>query len=93
MIQMQSQSKDIKLKLFTYRFLETSLIDVDVQPNYVRATIKEKIFQLSLSEEVNVSESTSKRSQTTGHLLITMPKLTTTGNLCIVQPNATLLSN
>lgn len=57
------------------RYLETSLIDVDVEPKYVRATIKGKIFQMALNEEVRTSDTTSVRSQMTGHLLITMPKL------------------
>lgn len=55
--------------------METSLLDVDVQPNYVRVTVKGKIFQLALSEEVNISDSSSQRSTITGHLLIVMPKL------------------
>lgn len=58
-----------------YRYLETSLIDVDVQPKYVRVIVKEKVFQLALNEEVQTSAATSKRSQITGYLLITMPKL------------------
>jgi protein TilB len=64
-----------ELDLNIYKFLDTSLIDVDVQPNYIRVTVKEKIFQMALNDEVVCSESTSKRSQTTGNLLITMPKL------------------
>lgn len=51
------------------------MITVDVQPNYVRATIKGKIFQMALSSEVRCTDATSKRSMVTGHLLITMPKL------------------
>lgn len=51
------------------------MIDVDAQPNYVRATVKHKIFQLALNDEIRLSATTSKRSQITGHLLITMPKL------------------
>lgn len=57
------------------RFLDTSLIDVDVQPNYVRVTVKGKVFQMALKEEVRIDESSSKRSQTTGRLLIVMPKI------------------
>jgi len=34
-----------------------------------------QVFQLILTEEVQPSFSTAKRSQTTGHLLITMPKV------------------
>lgn len=48
---------------------------MDIQPNYVRVTIKGKFFQMALNDEVRIDESTSKRSQITGHLLIVMPKL------------------
>lgn len=57
------------------RYLDTSLIDVDVQPNYVRATLKGKVFQLALNDEIRTSDAKSQRSLTTGHLLIKMPKL------------------
>lgn len=62
------------LTLF-FRYIDTSLIDVDIQPNYVRVSVKGKIFQLCLNEEVNIQASTSQRSIITGHLLITIPKL------------------
>lgn len=61
---------------FDFRFLETSLLEVDVQPNYIRVTVKGKIFQLALSDEVNITKSSSERSTLTGHLVIVMPKLT-----------------
>ena len=54
--------------------MDSSLIDVDVQPMYVRVTLKGKSLQLALSEEVKPDSSTAKRSQVTGHLVITMPK-------------------
>lgn len=57
------------------RYLDTSLIDVDAQPKYVRVTIKQKTFQLALNDEIRMDAATSKRSQTTGHLLITLPKV------------------
>lgn len=34
-----------------------------------------QMFQLCLTEEVNADSSTAKRSQITGHLLVTMPKV------------------
>lgn len=37
--------------------------------------MKQKTFQLALNDEIRLDAATSKRSQTTGHLLITMPKL------------------
>lgn len=108
------------MKVNFYRHIDTSLMDVDVQPNYVRVTVKEKVslstfvlrcftsgqpdglqgplvcpgcrlsqlfierhkfqsvcqvFQLALSEEVNPDSCSAKRSQTTGHLLVSMPKV------------------
>jgi protein TilB len=41
----------------------------------VRVTLKGKVFQMALNEEVRVDQSTSKRSQVTGYLLIVMPKI------------------
>ncbi|XP_074642130.1 dynein axonemal assembly factor 11-like [Tubulanus polymorphus] len=68
------ETNDITLDLAVYKYLDTSLIDIDVQPKYVRAFVKGKAFQLELPEEVNPDASTAKRSQITGHLLVTMPK-------------------
>ncbi|KAJ8729315.1 hypothetical protein PYW08_000896 [Mythimna loreyi] len=62
------------LDLAVYKHMDTNLVDVDVQPNYVRVMIKGKIFQLHLPIEVDTTNSTAKRSQITGHLLVTMPK-------------------
>ncbi|XP_019506814.1 PREDICTED: protein tilB homolog isoform X4 [Hipposideros armiger] len=64
----------IMLDLAVYRYMDTSLIDVDVQPTYVRVMVKGKPFQLVLPAEVRPDSSSVKRSQTTGHLLICMPK-------------------
>ncbi|XP_032826407.2 dynein axonemal assembly factor 11 [Petromyzon marinus] len=63
------------LDLAIYKYLDTSLIDVDVQPNYARVTVKGKVFQLVLPEEVQPDRSLAQRSQTTGHMLLTMPKV------------------
>ncbi|XP_033058668.1 protein tilB homolog isoform X4 [Trachypithecus francoisi] len=57
------------------RYMDTSLINVDVQPTYVRVMIKGKPFQLVLPAEVKPDNSSAKRSQTTGHLVICMPKV------------------
>ncbi|KAM4027452.1 dynein axonemal assembly factor 11 isoform 2-T2 [Anomaloglossus baeobatrachus] len=62
------------LDLGIYRHLDTSLVDVDVQPSYVRVVVKNKTFQLVLPEEVRPDSSTARRSQTTGHLVVAMPK-------------------
>ncbi|NXA40592.1 TILB protein, partial [Eudromia elegans] len=62
------------LDLAVYRHLDTSLLDVDVQPTYIRVRVKGKPFQLVLPEEVKPDSSSAKRSQTTGHLVVSMPK-------------------
>ncbi|XP_030075160.1 dynein axonemal assembly factor 11 isoform X2 [Microcaecilia unicolor] len=64
------------LDLAVYRFLDTSLIHVDVQPTYIRIMVKNKPFQLVLPTDVKPDSSCAKRSETTGHLVITMPKAT-----------------
>ncbi|XP_066260051.1 protein tilB [Euwallacea similis] len=63
------------LDIAVYKYLDTSLIDVDLQPTYVKITIKNKIFQMVLPEEVQVEQSTALRSQTTGHLVLKLIKL------------------
>ncbi|XP_042312483.1 dynein axonemal assembly factor 11-like [Sceloporus undulatus] len=62
------------LDLAVYRHLDTSLLDVDVQPGYVRVMVKGKPFQLVLPGEVKPDSSIARRSQTTGHLVISLPK-------------------
>ncbi|XP_028987185.1 dynein axonemal assembly factor 11 isoform X2 [Betta splendens] len=69
------ENNAIVLDLAVYRHLDTSLIDVDVQPTYVRVQIKGKIFQIVLPAEVQPDSSSAQRSQTTGHLVLTMPRV------------------
>ncbi|KAM3603943.1 uncharacterized protein V6R79_004402 [Siganus canaliculatus] len=64
----------VVLDLAVYRHLDTSLIDVDVQPTFARVCVKGKMFQLVLPAEVKPDSSTAQRSQTTGHLVLTMPR-------------------
>ncbi len=56
------------------KFLDTSLIEADVQPRFVRLLIKGKLLQLTLSEEVSPDRSVAQRNKHTGHLVVTMPK-------------------
>ncbi|TKS79307.1 Protein tilB -like protein [Collichthys lucidus] len=64
----------VVLDLSVYRHMDTSLMDVDVQPTYARVRVKGKIFQIVLPAEVKPDSSTAQRSQTTGHLVLTMPR-------------------
>jgi protein TilB len=57
------------------RYMDTSLVECDVQPKYVRLKIKGKVLQLVLDEEVSSDRSCAQRSQTSGHLVLTLPKV------------------
>uniref|UniRef100_A0A1A9VRL4 Dynein axonemal assembly factor 11-like CS domain-containing protein n=1 Tax=Glossina austeni TaxID=7395 RepID=A0A1A9VRL4_GLOAU len=63
------------LKLDVYKYMDTSYIKVDVDVNYIRVTVKGKIFQIALTEEVKPSEAKTQRSQITGQLVVKAPKL------------------
>ncbi|XP_067211450.1 protein tilB [Linepithema humile] len=65
----------VVLDVSVYRHLDTSYINVDVNPTYVRVTIKGKILQLTLPCEVSVDRSDVRRNTTTGNLVINMARL------------------
>ena len=71
--------KDIlRLTIPLPKFLDVSLIDVDVQPRFVRVTVKNETLQLVFwCDEVQADSSTVQRVSTTGHLIVTMPKVVT----------------
>ncbi|EDQ90594.1 uncharacterized protein MONBRDRAFT_1116, partial [Monosiga brevicollis MX1] len=68
-------SQALELDFPCYRHLDTSQLEVDVQPYHVRVVVKGRVFQLHLPEEVKPDSSSAKRSMVTGHLLISMPKV------------------
>ncbi|CAG7817775.1 unnamed protein product [Allacma fusca] len=73
---LQDQQENIlTLDVSLPKYMDSSLIVADVQPTYAKIVIKGKIFQIVLPDEVKPDASTAQRSKTTGHLLITMPKL------------------
>ncbi|EZA62860.1 hypothetical protein DMN91_001529 [Ooceraea biroi] len=63
------------LEVSVYRHLDTSYINVDVNPTYVRVTIKGKVLQLTLPCEVSVEKSNVQRNTATGSLVINMARL------------------
>ncbi|XP_001963918.2 protein tilB [Drosophila ananassae] len=71
----QDEPDHYLLHLEIYRHLDTSLIDVDVEPFYARVTVKKKIFQIAYNDEVKPGETLVQRSQATGHLVVTLRKL------------------
>ncbi|XP_076246128.1 touch insensitive larva B [Calliopsis andreniformis] len=65
----------IVLEISVYRYLDTQYVDINVQPDYIRVTIKGKVLQLTLPCEVSIENSTAKRNTINGRLVITMPRL------------------
>ena len=65
------------------KFLDTSLLEVNLFPFFVSVRVKGKLTQVKMWEEVLVEGSEIKRSSTTGELLIKMRK---------VKPNYPLAS-
>jgi protein TilB len=57
------------------KFLDSSLIDVDIHPTYVSVVIKGKLLRLTIPSEVKVAESKCQRSKLTGSLKVIMPKV------------------
>eukprot|EP00752_Nemacystus_decipiens_P004237 g3870.t1 len=70
-----SSSGDIVLEVAVPKYLDSSLIDLDVHPHYVSIVIKGKVLRLSLQAEVKAGEAKARRSKTTGSLVVTMPKV------------------
>ncbi|KAH7331717.1 hypothetical protein KP509_20G047700 [Ceratopteris richardii] len=73
------------------RYMDISLIDVDVQPTWVRVLVKGKLLQLMLPDEVNPDTSIAQRSNTTGNLLICMPKATCNSKINMQKPKTSSL--
>jgi len=63
----------VELLVGVPKFISTSLIECDVQPTYVRLTIKGKVLQLTLPQEVAPDRATVGRGQVDGRLKVTMP--------------------
>lgn len=65
---------NVTLRIPLSKFLDNSLLDVDVHPFHITVLIKGKVLRLSLPEEVKSDASKAQRSRTTGELLVVMPK-------------------
>ncbi|ETI55950.1 hypothetical protein F443_01399 [Phytophthora nicotianae P1569] len=65
---------DIILEVDLPRFMDTSLIDVDVHPSYVSIVAKNKVLRLKFPELVHSDAGKAERSKTTGTLRLTLPK-------------------
>jgi protein TilB len=73
--------ESVILEVEISKFMDSSLIDVDVHPTWIRVIIKGKVLQLLLNEEVQTENVSCERSRLTGHLVITMLKASLTGKV------------
>ncbi|RLN53837.1 hypothetical protein BBJ29_009963 [Phytophthora kernoviae] len=65
---------DLILEVDLPRFLDTSLVDVDVHPSYVSIVAKNKVLRLKFPELVHSDAGKAERSKITGTLRLTLPK-------------------
>lgn len=65
---------EVVLEVDLPRFLDTSLIDVDVHPSYVSIVAKNKLLRLRFPELVHSDAGKAERSKVTGTLRLTLPK-------------------
>lgn len=71
------------------KFMDTSLLECDVQPQIVRVLVKGKLQQLTLEKEVAPDQNTAQLNIHTGHLVVTMPKA---GSVLGSGPSTVLLA-
>eukprot|EP00294_Goniomonas_avonlea_P008640 CAMPEP_0114557588 /NCGR_PEP_ID=MMETSP0114-20121206/9915_1 /TAXON_ID=31324 /ORGANISM="Goniomonas sp, Strain m" /LENGTH=438 /DNA_ID=CAMNT_0001742895 /DNA_START=16 /DNA_END=1332 /DNA_ORIENTATION=+ len=57
------------------KFMDTSLIDIDVQPLHVKCVAKGKTIVLAVPSEVRPDAATAARSMATGALVLTLSKM------------------
>ncbi|KAG2387106.1 hypothetical protein C9374_002141 [Naegleria lovaniensis] len=55
------------------KYMSLSYVDIDVQPTWVRVTIKGKVLQLRFDKEVSSSKASAQRSTVTGNIVIRVP--------------------
>nr|CCA21668.1 conserved hypothetical protein [Albugo laibachii Nc14] len=77
------------LELNLPKFLDTSLIDVDVHPTYVSIIVKNKRFRLRFPEAVQSDRGKAERSKATGVLRLELPKTTSLLNKSVHFDNET----
>lgn len=68
-----SDHTKIIFELAVPKYLDTTALDVDINPQYVRCVVKDKVTQLKLPQEVSPDASKVQRSRVTGKLRIDMP--------------------
>lgn len=57
------------------KHMQTTQIQVDLNPQYIRVVVKDKVTQMKFAYEIIVEKSIIQRSLTTGHLVVKCPIL------------------
>jgi len=68
----KEEGEELLLDVAINRYLDVSLISIDVHPTWIRIEAKEKVLQLVLPCEVFSDDVAALRSETTGHLVVRM---------------------
>lgn len=72
-VALKEETDKIVVTVGVPRFLDTSLLDVDVHPRWFQACIKDNLLLMHFPEEVNVDKGSVKRNPVTGELILTLP--------------------
>lgn len=83
----ESKPGFVVLEVFIAKYLDSSLIDVDINPTYVSIIVKSKLLRLRLPAEVIGAQSKCSRSKLTGSLVVTMKKLNSKENAITIRGN------
>jgi len=75
----------VVLDIAVQKHLSSTLIDVDVHPDYVSVVVKSKVLRLVLPAEVQAEDAVASRSRTTGHLVVTMKKVDPNENMVALR--------
>ena len=70
----EERDADVLVEVMFSKYLDTSLIDADVQPTHIRVTSKGKTLQLNLPADVRTDTSTAQRNKTSGSLVLACKK-------------------
>jgi protein TilB len=63
----------VVFELHVPKYMDSSLIDVDINPTYIRCVVRNKLTQIRLDTEIVVSRSVIERSKSTGVIKVTCP--------------------
>ena len=64
---------NVYLRVEPGKFISSTSIKIDIQPEYARVEVKGKVLQMLLPSEISPSTSKVQRGQSKGELLLTMP--------------------